>query len=78
MIKGFPKLLLLGLNFSSGLHGETKKTFKSNFNFLKSIFDEGLLLRRINLRQMAGLQQDFRPEKYMRYFFGIKKEFVKK
>ena len=48
---GLPELLP-GLNYVYGLKGETKKTFKYNFEFLKSILDQGLLLRRINLRQV--------------------------
>ena len=64
---GLPKLLP-GLNFISGLLNETKKTFILNFDFLKTIYEENLLLRRINLRQVAGLLQDFQPEKYKTIF----------
>ncbi|MBW6451625.1 MAG: radical SAM protein [DPANN group archaeon] len=49
---GMP-MLLPGINFVFGLFGETKKTFQLNFAFLKSLLDEGLLVRRINLRQVA-------------------------
>ncbi len=48
---GLPELLP-GLNFISGLDGETRETFQLNYAFLKQIYDEGLLLRRINLRQV--------------------------
>jgi radical SAM superfamily enzyme with C-terminal helix-hairpin-helix motif len=44
--------LLPGLNFVHGLAGETKKTFGLNYDFLKNILDDGLLLRRINIRQV--------------------------
>ncbi len=44
--------LLPGINFLFGLSGERSKTFKINADFLKSILDEGLLLRRINIRQV--------------------------
>ena len=44
--------LLPGINFLIGLPGETKKTFEKNKDFLKSVVDEGLLLRRINIRQV--------------------------
>ncbi len=64
---GLPKLLP-GLNFISGLLKETKETFELNFEFLKQIYDENLLLRRINLRQVAGLLQDFKPDKYKDIF----------
>ncbi len=43
---------LPGLNFVIGLKGETKATFECNYQFLKDIFEGGLLLRRINIRQV--------------------------
>ena len=52
---GMPELLP-GLNFISGLIGESKNTFKLNYNFLKTVLDEGLMLRRINLRQVMPIQ----------------------
>ena len=64
---GLPKLLP-GLNFISGLLKETKYTFELNYEFLKKVQNENLLLRRINLRQVAGLLQDFKPEKYKELF----------
>jgi len=51
---GMPELLP-GLNFVFGLDGETKKTFDLDFEFLKNILDQGLLLRRINLRQIIPI-----------------------
>lgn len=51
---GMPELLP-GLNFLVGLKGETKKTFDLNFFFLKQVYDSGLLLRRINLRQVIPI-----------------------
>jgi radical SAM superfamily enzyme with C-terminal helix-hairpin-helix motif len=44
--------LLPGINFLIGLPGETKGTFRKNIDFLKSILDEGLLVRRVNIRQV--------------------------
>ncbi len=64
--------LLPGVNFLYGLQGERPKTYEENYRFLKNILDEGLLLRRINLRQvreMAGYRgekldvQKFRAHK---------------
>jgi radical SAM superfamily enzyme with C-terminal helix-hairpin-helix motif len=43
------------LNFVFGLEGETKNTFVLDYEFLKKIFDEGLLVRRINLRQVIPI-----------------------
>ncbi|MCK5259102.1 MAG: hypothetical protein KAJ69_06230 [Thermoplasmatales archaeon] len=51
---GLPELLP-GLNFIFGLDGETKKTFELDYEFLKKILDDGLLLRRINLRQIIPI-----------------------
>ena len=51
---GMPELLP-GLNFVFGLEGETKKTFQLNYEFLKDILDQNLLLRRINLRQVIPI-----------------------
>ena len=51
---GMPELLP-GLNFVFGLKGESKKTFELNYEFLKNILDQNLLLRRINLRQIIPI-----------------------
>lgn len=52
-MKGIP-LLLPGLNFLHGLKGETRKTMDLNFNYLKNILAKGLLLKRINIRQVIA------------------------
>jgi radical SAM superfamily enzyme with C-terminal helix-hairpin-helix motif len=49
---GMPRFLP-GINIVLGLNGESKKTFEKNFEYLKKILDEGLLLRRINIRQVS-------------------------
>jgi radical SAM superfamily enzyme with C-terminal helix-hairpin-helix motif len=51
---GLPELLP-GLNFVFGLDGETKTTFALDYEFLKTIADSDLLLRRINLRQVIPI-----------------------
>jgi len=48
---GLPELLP-GINLLFGLKGETKETYKLNYEFLKKIVDQGLLIRRINIRQV--------------------------
>ena len=50
---GLPELLP-GLNFVHGLKGETRKTFELNFNFLKKVLDNGLMVRRVNIRQVMA------------------------
>jgi radical SAM superfamily enzyme with C-terminal helix-hairpin-helix motif len=57
-LTGMPKLLP-GINLLSGLNGETKRTFDYNFQFLKEILDKGLLLRRINIRQVTQARAHF-------------------
>lgn len=49
---GLPKFLP-GVNIIFGLRNESKKTREENMKWLKRIYDEGLMLRRINIRQVA-------------------------
>jgi len=51
---GLPELLP-GLNFVFGLDGETTTTFDLDYQFLQTIYTKGLLLRRINLRQVIPI-----------------------
>ena len=48
---GIPELLP-GLNFVIGLEGESKETFALNRAFLEEVSSRGLLVRRVNLRQL--------------------------
>ncbi|SEH37786.1 Radical SAM superfamily enzyme with C-terminal helix-hairpin-helix motif [Halopenitus malekzadehii] len=48
-----PKLLP-GINLVHGLQGEREETFEHNRRFLQRVYDEGLLLRRINIRQVMA------------------------
>jgi radical SAM superfamily enzyme with C-terminal helix-hairpin-helix motif len=45
--------LLPGINIIFGLPGETKKSYEITFQFLKKILDDGLMVRRINIRQVV-------------------------
>lgn len=51
---GLPELLP-GLNFVFGLEGESKDTFNLDYEFLKKIYDDNLMVRRINLRQVIPI-----------------------
>jgi len=71
---GMPEILP-GINFVYGLLGESKKTYQMNYDFLKKILDEGLAVRRINLRQVMVFPNtplsdssvsDFKNEKLFR------------
>lgn len=48
---GIPALLP-GINLIHGLPGENADTFRRNYEALKEILDEGLLLKRINIRKL--------------------------
>ena len=50
-VGGIPALLP-GINLIHGLPGENADTFKKNYEVLKEILDEGLLLKRINIRKL--------------------------
>jgi len=52
---GMPRFLP-GINLLFGLIGETKKTFDENYHWLKKMLDDGLLLRRINIRQVVPFE----------------------
>tara|TARA_Y100000748_G_scaffold97412_1_gene81166 strand:- start:164 stop:2041 length:1878 start_codon:yes stop_codon:yes gene_type:complete len=51
--RGLPAMLP-GLNFIAGLNGETAESYGMNMNLLRKIKAQGLLLRRINIRQVEG------------------------
>ena len=74
---GLP-MLLPGLNFIYGLTGESKQTYQLNFEFLKTILDQGLLLRRINHRQVlamtTGTENGFKSKKDHRTFIRHKRK----
>ncbi len=50
---GLPHLLP-GINLLYGLPGESKRTIECNMDFLTTLVDEGLIVRRINIRQVIG------------------------
>ena len=52
---GIPHLLP-GLNFIAGLAGETKETYRLNREFLAQVMKEGLLIRRVNIRQLMPFE----------------------
>lgn len=69
---GLP-ILLPGLNFLVGLEGETKQTFEHNIQFLKDVLSQDLLLRRINIRQVAPARRTFQPTRLKKEFINFKK-----
>jgi radical SAM superfamily enzyme with C-terminal helix-hairpin-helix motif len=65
--RGLPKLLP-GLNFIAGLNGETEESYRMNLELLRSMREEGLWLRRINIRQVEGQGFQEIPEQAFRNF----------
>ena len=50
-----PKLLP-GINLLHGLEGEREKTYELNKQFLERVLDAGLMVRRINIRQVMAFE----------------------
>jgi radical SAM superfamily enzyme with C-terminal helix-hairpin-helix motif len=50
-----PKLLP-GINLLHGLQGEREETFEHNRQFLQRVYDAGLVLRRVNIRQVMSFE----------------------
>jgi radical SAM superfamily enzyme with C-terminal helix-hairpin-helix motif len=50
-----PKLLP-GINLVHGLKGEREATFRHNKEFLRRVYDEGYMLRRVNIRQVMAFE----------------------
>ncbi|TYT61430.1 radical SAM protein [Natrialba swarupiae] len=48
-----PKLLP-GINLLHGLKGEREETYERNLAFLRRVYDEGYMLRRVNIRQVMS------------------------
>ena len=53
------RCFLPGINVLVGLEGERKETLDINLRFLQGIVDEGLMLRRINIRQVIPVRREF-------------------
>lgn len=53
--EGIPHLLP-GLNFIAGLAGETAQTYRENIRFLECVLESGLLVRRVNIRQLMPFE----------------------
>ncbi|MCK5661135.1 MAG: radical SAM protein, partial [Methanosarcinales archaeon] len=78
---GLPALLP-GINFVHGLKGESKKTMELNYEFLKKVLDAGLMLRRINIRQVIAFQDtsisghvvDINKKEFLKYKERVRKE----
>lgn len=71
--RGLPRLLP-GLNLICGLDGETKATYGMDMAFLRRVRDEGLMLRRINIRQVLPVRREFSVKVDQRTFKRFKED----
>ncbi len=70
---GLPRLLP-GINIICGLDGETAETYHMNMDLLSRIRDEGLMVRRINIRQVLPVRRRFDVRVDQRRFRRFKEE----
>ena len=77
---GLPHLLP-GINLLYGLDGERKQTLDYNMEFLQRLVDDGLMVRRINVRQVIGFPNTTldkkKPKKLKRNLFFRHKEAIR-
>ena len=71
--RGMPKLLP-GINIICGLDGETKNTYNMDMDILNRMKDEGLMIRRINIRQVLPVRRPFEVKVDQRRFRKFKEE----
>ena len=71
--RGMPKLLP-GINIICGLDGETKATYGMDLEILGRMKDEGLMIRRINIRQVLPVRRPFETKVDQRRFKKFKEE----
>ncbi|HII99966.1 MAG TPA: radical SAM protein [Candidatus Methanomethylophilaceae archaeon] len=70
---GMPRLLP-GINFIAGLDGESRKTYDLNYQFLERLRQEGLLLRRINIRQVIPSRREYDVKVDKKLFLAFKEK----
>ena len=71
--RGMPRLLP-GINMICGLDGETAATYDMDMEFLARVRDEGLMVRRINIRQVLPVRREFGTRVDQRRFRRFKEE----
>ncbi len=71
--RGMPKLLP-GINIICGLDGETPETYKMDMDILEKMRDDGLMIRRINIRQVLPVRREFDVKVDQRRFKKFKED----
>lgn len=74
---GIPKLLP-GINLIYGLIGETNSTYETNYKYLSEILDEGLMIRRINIRKVMVFENTALWNHYQNEKIKINEKLFKK
>lgn len=69
---GLPRVLP-GINLLCGLAGETKGTYELDLEFLRRVVAEGLMLRRINIRQVIPSREEFPGVRHKEAFTRFKR-----
>ncbi len=72
-LRGMPRLLP-GINVICGLDGETPATYGMDMDILNRMKDEGLMIRRINIRQVLPIRKEFGVKVDQRRFKRFKEE----
>lgn len=70
---GLPRLLP-GINIICGLDGETAQTYRMDMDLLAKMRDEGLMVRRINIRQVLPIRREFDVKVDQRRFKRFKED----
>ena len=70
---GMPRMLP-GINIVCGLDGETPVSYSMDMDVLKRIRDEGLMIRRINIRQVLPVRREFSVKVDQRGFKAFKEQ----
>jgi radical SAM superfamily enzyme with C-terminal helix-hairpin-helix motif len=70
---GLPHVLP-GINFVCGLEGESKETYALDLEFLMRLLDEGLLVRRINIRQVMPVRGEHPGVRHKADFMSFKRK----
>ena len=72
-LRGMPRLLP-GINVICGFDGETPATYGMDMDILNRMKDEGLMIRRINIRQVLPIRKEFGVKVDQRRFKRFKEE----
>jgi len=76
-INGVPKLLP-GINLIYGLIGESKVTYKINYEYLQKILEKNLMIRRINIRKVMAFPNTYLGKYYEKTKIKVNEKMFRK